>query len=54
MTPGQAAYEAWHCQIKPPPPLSWGGLPSEARDGWEKIAEAARTVSVAAVTEEQK
>ena len=44
MTPGQAAYEAWRHLIIPPVTLSWDALPSnEARDGWEKVADAACT-----------
>lgn len=42
MTPGQAAYEAWCQQVIPPAAVSWDALPSDAaRDGWEKVADAA-------------
>ena len=52
MTPGQAAYEAWRHLIIPPVTLPWDALPSdEARDGWEKVAEAARSAEPVTVKE---
>ena len=49
MTPGQAAYETWRRLVIPTGLLSWESLPPKARDGWETIAEAARTTTACQV-----